>query len=146
MHKSSRVNYVLSYVDYYEDSYTGTRSKKVIKDVLYYFFLAVITRIFSTSYIFVLPYNLGSLYLKAKTNKPIVIDHRIRAEGKHRLLKNLHSYGWVYEMYWSKRDRHWNNKKYYEFKKAAGGYINVDGQKVNYYFKLVKDRANKGRI
>lgn len=107
--KGTPVSKIISYKTY----------KKIVED----FFEFLQKKIIRENFIFVMPYSLGSNYIKARKTNPAYegcIDYAMTKKvGKVVRHLNLHTFGYYYASVWDKTYVRFRNKVYYNYTSTA---------------------------
>lgn len=113
--KGKRVSEVIPYKVY----------RRFIED----FFLEVFKKIIYENHIFMMPYSLGSIYVKSRKNRG---DHPIDYKTTKKLKRlvyflNRHTFGQVFFINWNKEYVRFKNNSYYCFKPIKSQYATKQG-------------------
>ena len=131
MQNYKKKNYTYTYKDFYREyrirqRKSGVRPRDIIvykkyRAIVEQFFILLCRKIVLESFIFVMPYGLGNLMLKAykwkPENLPINWSETMR-RGKLTRFLCLHSFGYVYSVSWVKMHARLKNKSLYKFNLA----------------------------
>jgi len=129
MYNYRKKNYVYTYKDFYK-SYKNKKKAEGIKvpdiipestyvKAIEAFMMLVFIKIVKEAFIFILPYNLGHIFLKSRkfppSKAPINWVETKKQKKKVRYLCN-HSYGYYFYICWKKDHVYFKNKRVYRFK------------------------------